>query len=156
MLAVTVFAVAAALPLGVWPSETGPAATTVHGVEFYLADPEDDYSIIAVQPLAVPLKKAEPAELRRLAAVAEKLGADGVLLLGEMPERSIPDDYDAPLPTMGRYSVAVFVSFDQVEGWEGKPVVPSMLHHRAVPGRARWAPDVHRAACRARTPLAVF
>ena len=137
MLTATLLAVAASLPLGVWPSETGPPATTVHDVEFYLADPEDDYTIIAVQPLALPLKKAEPAELRRLAALAEKLGADGVLLLGEMPERTIPEDYDAPLPTTGRYSVAVFLSFDQGEGWEGKPVVPGALHRRAGNARVR-------------------
>ena len=137
MLAATLLAVAASLPLGVWPSEMGPAATTVHDVEFYLADPEDDYTIIAVQPLAVPLRKAEPAELRRLAGLAERLGADGVLLLGEMPERTIPEDYDAPLPTTGRYSVAVFLSFDRSEGWEGKPVVPGALHRRAGNARAR-------------------
>ena len=126
MLAATLLAVAASLPLGVWPSETGLAATTVHDVEFYVADPEDDYTILAVQPLAAPLKKAEPAELRRLAALAEKLGADGVLLLGEMPESSVPKDYDAPLPTTGRYSVAVFLSFDGVDERDGKLAVPSI------------------------------
>lgn len=128
MIAATLLAVAAALPLGVWPPETGPAATTVHDVEFYLVDPEDDYTILAVQPLVVPLKKAEPAELDRLAALAERLGADGVLLLGEMPERSIPEDFDAPLPTTGRYSVAVFLSFDQGEESESRPAVPSAAH----------------------------
>jgi hypothetical protein len=128
VIAATLLAVAAALPLGVWPSETGPAATTVHDVEFYLLDPEDGYTILAVQALAVPLQKAEPAELRRLAAVAERLGADGVLLLGEMPERSIPEDFDAPLPTTGRYSVAVFLSFDRGEESEGRPAVPSAAH----------------------------
>lgn len=134
MIAATLLAVAAALPLGVWPSETGPAATTVHDVEFYLLDPEDGYTILAVQALAVPLQKAEPAELRRLAAVAERLGADGVLLLGEMSERSIPEDFDAPLPTTGRYSVAVFLSFDRGEESEGRPAVPSAAHRpRARP-----------------------
>jgi hypothetical protein len=136
VIAATLLAVAAALPLGVWPSETGPAATTVHDVEFYLLDPEDGYTILAVQTLAVPLQKAEPAELRRLAAVAERLGADGVLLLGEMPERSIPEDFDAPLPTTGRYSVAVFLSFDRGEESEGRPAVPSAAH----PPRARPHP----------------
>ena len=91
MLGATLLAVAASLPLGVWPSEMGPATITVHDVEFYLADPEDDYTILAVQPLAVPLTKAEPAELGRLAALADRLGADGVVLLGEMSERSVPD-----------------------------------------------------------------
>jgi hypothetical protein len=128
VIAATLLAVAAALPLGVWPSEMGPAATTVHDVEFYLVDPEDDYTILAVQPLVVPLKKAEPAELDRLAALAEKLGADGVLLLGEMPEKSIPEDFDAPLPTTRRYSVAVFLSFDRGEESEGRPAVPSAAH----------------------------
>jgi hypothetical protein len=128
VIAATLLAVSAALPLGVWPSETGPAATTVHDVEFFLLDPEDGYTILAVQALAVPLQKAEPAELRRLAALAERLGADGVLLLGEMPERSIPEDFDAPLPTTGRYSVAVFLSFDRGEESEGRPAVPSATH----------------------------
>jgi len=136
VIAATLLAVAAALPLGVWPSETGPVATTVHDVEFYLVDPEDDYTILAVQPLVVPLKKAEPAELDRLAALAEKLGADGVLLLGEMPERSIPEDFDAPLPTTGRYSVAVFLSFEQGQESEGTQAVPSALHRRSGRGRA--------------------
>jgi hypothetical protein len=142
MLGATLLAVAASLPLGVWPSETGPATITVHDVEFYLADPEDDYTILAVQPLAVPLTKAEPAELGRLAALADRLGADGVVLLGEMSERSVPDDYDAPLPTTGRYSVAVFVSFDGADEWKSKPALPSIAHRvrsqsRAVASAAR-------------------
>jgi hypothetical protein len=131
MLAATLLAVAASLPLGVWPAETGAAAATVHGVEFYLVEPEDDYSIVAVQPLATPLKKAEPAELDRLAALADKLGADAVLLLGEMSEKVIPSDPDAPLPTSGRYAVAVFLAFDQVEGWQARPAVPSALRRPA-------------------------
>ena len=125
MFAATLLAVAASLPLGVWPAEAGAAAATVQGVEFYLVEPEDDYSILAIQPLATPLKKAEPSELARLAALAGKLGADAFLLLGEMPEKAIPSDPDAPLPTSGRYAVAVFISFEQVEGWEAKPAVPS-------------------------------
>ena len=131
MLAATLLAIAASLPLGVWPAETGAAAATVHGVEFYLVEPDDDYSIVAVQPLATPLKKAEPGELARLAALADKLGADAVLLLGEMPEKAIPSDPDAPLPTSGRYAVAVFLAFDQVEGWDGTPAVPSALRRPA-------------------------
>ncbi len=136
MLAATLLAIAAALPLGVWPGETGAAAATVRGVEFYLLEPEDDYSILAVQQLATPLRRAEPAALDRLAALAEKLGADGVLLLGEMPEKTIPSDPDAPLPTSGRYAVAVFLAFDQIEGWQAKPAVPSVLRR---PSRARPA-----------------
>jgi len=144
VIAATLLAVAAALPLGVWPSETGSAATTVHDVEFYLVDPEDDYTIVAVQALAVPLQKAEPAELRRLAGVAERLGADGVLLLGEMPEKSIPEDFNAPLPTTGRYSVAVFLSFDRGEESEGRPAVPSAAHRPR--GRAHPATITTRRA----------
>ncbi len=125
MLAATLLAAAAALPLGVWPSQTGDAAVVVHDVEIYLVEPEDDYSILAVQPLATALRKAEPAELGRLVALATKLGADAVMLLGEMPEKAVPNDPDVPLPTTGRYSVAVFLSFDQAEGWGQKEPVPS-------------------------------
>ena len=146
MLAATLLAIAASLPLGVWPAETGAAAATVHGVEFYLVEPDDDYSIIAVQPLPTPLKKAEPAELDRLAALADKLGADAVLLLGEMPEKAIPSNPDAPLPTSGRYTVAVFLAFDQVEGWQAKPAVPSALRR---PARALLRSD---ASSRSATP----
>ncbi len=121
----SVLLAAVTLPLGVWPTTTGPAAATVQEVEFYLVDPEADYSILAVQPLAMPLRKAEPGELKRLAALADRLGADAVLLLGEMPEKAIPEDPDTPLPTTGRYAVAVFLSFDQDQGTEGKPAVPS-------------------------------
>jgi hypothetical protein len=140
MIAAILLAAATSLPLGVWPADTGAAAATVNNVEFYLVDPEDDYSVVAVLPLAVPLEKAEPAELRRLAALADKLGADAVVLLGEMPEKMIPDDPDAPLPTTGRYSAAVFVSFDTAEGWQPNPVVPSTCrrrpdrHHRRANG----------------------
>ncbi len=139
MFAATLLAVAASLPLGVWPAETGGAATTVHGVEFYLVEPDDDYSIVAVQPLPTPLRKADPAELDHLAALADKLGADAVLLLGEMTEKAIPSDPDAPLPTSGRYAVAVFLAFDEVEGWQAKPPVPSALRRPARSG-ARWPP----------------
>jgi hypothetical protein len=145
MLAATLLAAAASLPLGVWPSTTGQAAVTVSDIEFYLADPEDDYSIVAFLPLAAPLKKAEPAELKRLAAMADKLGADAVILLGELPEGMIPDDRDVPLPTTGRYSAAVFVSFDTTEGWQPSPVVPS-VSRRCPPQRPR-----HPAAARTRT-----
>jgi hypothetical protein len=132
MLATGLLAVAASLPLGVWPATTGPAAVTVQKVEFYLVDPEDDYSILAVQPLVVPLAKAEPTELKRLAALADRLGADGVVLLGEMPERAIPEDPDAPLPTTGRYSVAVFVTFDRGDEGARKPAVPSAVRQRRM------------------------
>ncbi|MBZ5587503.1 MAG: hypothetical protein LAO05_02995 [Acidobacteriia bacterium] len=133
MLATTLLAAAAALPLGVWPTQTGSATVVVHDVEFYLVEPEDDYSILAVQPLANPLRKADPAELQRLVALATKLGADAVMLLGEMPEKAVPKDPDAPLRTTGRYSIAVFLSFDEAEGWEARPAVPSSGH----PARSR-------------------
>jgi hypothetical protein len=130
---------AAALPLGAWPQETGPPASVVEDVEFYLVEPEDDYSIIAVQALATPLKKAEPEAVKRLAALANRLGADAVLLLRETTESSIPDDTDKPLPTTGRYAFAVFLAFDQEEGWEQKPAVPSA-----------WSPGSSAAQSRAR------
>ena len=151
MLAATLLAAAASIPLGVWPAQTGAAAATVRGIEFYLVEPEDDYSIVAVQPLPTPLKKAEQAELERLAVLADKLGADAVLLLGEMTEKSIPSDPDAPLPTSGRYAVAVFLAFDQVEGWQAKPVVPSASRR---PPRARSAGPAsgHPALVRWRPP----
>ncbi len=148
MLAATLLAVAASLPLGVWPADTGPAAATVNDIEFYLADPEDDYSILAVLPLASPLQKAEPAELKRLAAIADKLGADAVVLLGEMPEKMIPDDTDTPLPTTGRYSAAVFVTFDSAEGWQPSPVVPGAVRHRHARVVHRRHPDGVRTAAR--------
>jgi len=154
MLAATLLAAAAVMPLGVWPTQTGDAAVTVHDVEFYLVEPEDDYSVLAVQPLAIPLRKAEAGEVQRLAALAAKLGADAVLLLGEMSEKSIPKDSQAPLATTGRYSVAVFLSFDQAEGWEARPAVPSAkhqrrpgTHHHAAPtgagDAARASADMH-------------
>ncbi len=133
MLAATLLAAVAALPLGVWPSKTGAAAVTVHEVEFYLVEPEDDYSILAIQPLATPLARAEASAVGRLAALADRLGADAVVLLGEMPETAIPDDPDTPLPTTGRYTMAVFVAFDQAEGWEHKPGVPSAMHRLTRP-----------------------
>ncbi len=150
MLATILFA-AATIPLGVWPPTTGGAAVTVHGVEFYVLDPEDDYSILAVQALPAPLRRAEPAELNRLVALADKLGADAVLLLGEMPEKAIPDDPDAPLPTTGRYVTAVFLSFDTDEGDESAPAVPSSAHRRDPRRHAGFAVhDLHSGARTAR------
>ena len=130
MLAATLLAAVAVMPLGLWPTQTGSAAVTVRDVEFYLVEPEDDYSILAVQTLA--------GELQRLAVLAAKLGADAVLLLGEMSERAIPKDLKAPLLTSGRFSVAVFLAFDQAAGWEGRPAVPSASHRRS-PGAHRHA-----------------
>ena len=139
MLAATLLAAAVALPLGVWPTQAGSAAVVVHDVEFYLVEPEDDYSILAVQALASPLRKAEAAELQRLVALATKLGADAVLLLGEMPERAVPKDPESPLRTTGRYSVAVFLAFDEAEGWGAEPPVPSGNHRARSRGILRTA-----------------
>ena len=136
---------AAAVPLGVWPVDAGAAATVVGEVEFYLVEPEDDYYILAVQPLAVPLARPEPAALERLAALARRLGADGVLLLAELAEADIPRDLDEPLPPGDRFVAAVFVAFD------GVPGPPESTLTRAAPVRgaghralARRAAAVHR------------
>jgi hypothetical protein len=114
MLAAIVLAAAAVTsqPLGIWPSSSGPAASTVGEVEFYVTEPESDYWILAVQPLAKPLVKADQAELERLAKVAGSLGADAVVLLGELPESQIPKDMQEALPATGRIGMAVFVTFD--------------------------------------------
>jgi hypothetical protein len=130
MIVAALFAAAVAFPLGVWPQDTGQAANVVQDVEFYLVEPQDDYSIVAVQAIATPLKKADPAEVKRLAELARRLGADAVLLLGELAEKAIPNEPDVPLPTTGRYSVAVFVSFDRAESLEQRPAVPGALRGR--------------------------
>jgi len=121
MLASLILA-AATLPLGAWPQSAGPAATVVDDVEFYLLEPEDDYFILAVQALGTPLAKADPAAMKRLVAVAIRLGADAVLLLGELPEEKIPDDVEEPLPTSGRFAVAVYLVFDDGGGEGGRPM----------------------------------
>jgi hypothetical protein len=110
---------AASLPLGVWPSDAGPAARVVDDVEFYLVEPEDDYVIVAVQALAAPLTKAEPATLRHLTVLAHRLGADGVLLLAGLAEKEIPEDNDEPLPQGKTFVAAVFIAFDVDVGEEG-------------------------------------
>lgn len=113
--------------LGVWPEQTGPAAIVVDGIEFYLVEPEDSFGIIAIQPLATPLRATDPAVVRRVAVVARRLGADGVLLLGELAENAIPEDIDAPLPAARRYAFAVFVSFDQQDVGDGKSSTPATI-----------------------------
>ncbi len=139
MIVAALLAAAVALPLGVWPQDTGQAANVVDDVEFYLVEPQDDYSIVAVQAIATPLKKADPAEVKRLAEVARRLGADAVLLLGELTEKAIPRDPDAPLPTTGRYNMAVFLAFDQAEGVDNKPAVPGALRPRGSLPHVRGA-----------------
>lgn len=107
-------AAAAALPLGVWPQEVGPPLTVVDEVEFYVAEPDEEYWIIAVQPLSPPLEAGETARLKRIAATATKLGVDAVLLLPELPEQAIPANPEEPLVPTQRFSIAVFVSFEGV------------------------------------------
>jgi hypothetical protein len=103
---------AAALPLGIWPSTSGDAAAEKNGVEFYLVEPEDDYWIIAVQPLSPPLDHPDAASLKRLATTADALGADAVLLLEELPAKGIPKDTQAPLVGTGHLAEAVYITFD--------------------------------------------
>jgi hypothetical protein len=114
MLAALVLAAVAVAPppLAVWPDTTGPAATRVADVDFYLTEPEDDYWIVAIQPLPKTLKQAEEGELKRLAALAVKLGADAVVLLRQIEEGQIPKDVQAPLPASTSIGTAVFVTFD--------------------------------------------
>jgi hypothetical protein len=113
MLAALVLAAVATAPsLGIWPSTSGEAASTVEDVEFYLPEPEAEYWILANQPLPKPLVKADDAELKRLAKVAGKLGADAVVLLGELGEKDISRDLQESLPATSRIGMAVFVTFD--------------------------------------------
>ncbi|MGE5236430.1 MAG: hypothetical protein ACM3O7_08790 [Acidobacteriota bacterium] len=130
MLATVLLAAAATLPFGVWPHDTGPAATVVDDVELYLLEPEDDYSVLAVQPIVPTLARNDAAAVARLVKLARRLGADAVILLGEMPEDAIPKDVDEPLPTSGRFAGAAFIVFTG-NGEEGATgAVPA--HH------SRW------------------
>lgn len=112
LAAVLLAAAASATPLAVWPVETGPPMTVVDDVEVYVVDPEEAYSILAVQAFPVSLGRGDAAALKRLAALARKLGAEAVVLLGEMPENAIPEDLEAPLPATGRSAAAAFVVFE--------------------------------------------
>ena len=133
---ILLLAAAAVLPLGVWPPSTGEAAVVIDKVEFYLAEPEDDFVIIAVAPLVPALEKAEPAALKRLARLATRLGADAVVLLGELAEESIPSDPQAPLPAGKQLSVAVFIAFDAASGWDEEGPVPGAASARRSPALA--------------------
>jgi len=123
---------AATLPLGVWPPDVGPAASVVDDVELYVVEPEDDYFIVAVEPLSPPLSKAEPAALKRLASLAQRLGADGVVPLAELAEKDIPDDPDESLPQGRRFTAAVFVSFDTGADQEQGPTLTRLHAHRGA------------------------
>ena len=143
----SVLLLAATLPLGVWPVDAGAAATVVDEVEFYLVEPDEDYYILAVQPLAPRLARPEPAALKRLAALAGRLGADAVLLLGELDEAAIPDDLDEPLRPGERFVAAVFIAFDVAADEAPGPTLTRAVLSLRVPHasspRRRMAP-VHQ------------
>jgi len=129
---------AATLPLGVWPVDAGAAATVVDDIELYVVEPEDEYFILAVEPLSPSLARPDPAALARLTALAHKLGADGIVLLAELAEKDIPEDPAEPLPQAGRFSAAVFVTFDTLADEEQGPTLTRAHAHRAA--RAIVAP----------------
>lgn len=134
MIASLVLLAVGLLPVGVWPTESGDAAITVDDIEIYVLEPETSYGIVAAQPLVPPLKKAEPASVRRLVAQAKKLGATAVLLLGEMAEKASPPDPNAELPVTGQYSIAVFLVFDEAAGWDNKQTAARRSHLAARRG----------------------
>ena len=117
---------AAVLPLGLWPVDAGAAATVIDDVEFYLVEPDEDYYILAVQPLPAPLATPEPAAVKRLAALALRLGAHAVLLLSELDEAAIPDDLDEPLQPGDRFVAAVFISFDTADDEPSGPTLTTL------------------------------
>lgn len=135
----------AALPIGVWPIDVGPASLVVGDVEFYTLEPEDAYAILAVQPLATPLTKVKEPDVQQLVSLAKRLGADGVLLLGEVQEKSIPKDLEEPLPTTGRYVLAVFLVFEDLEKEKtgGESIRRSAMAQRdaVFPGRQHGRPE---------------
>lgn len=142
----TLLLLAATFPLGVWPVDTGAAATVVDEIEIYLVEPDEDYYILAVQPLPMPLAKNDPAAIKRLAALAIRLGADAVLLLAELDETAIPDDLDEPLQPAGRFVAAVFITFDMVDDEPPGPTLTRAVishHSQAASGCRRPAP-VHQ------------
>jgi hypothetical protein len=125
MLATVLLATAAALPFGVWPQDTGPAATMAGDVEIYVLEPEDDYSILAVQTIVPSLNRSDAAAMSRVVDLAGRLGADAVILLGEMPEAAIPKDLDQPLPTTNRYAAAAYVVFATSDAHNPSGAVPA-------------------------------
>lgn len=131
---------AASVPLGVWPEASAPPVTTVSDVEFYLAEPEDDYFLLAVQPLLPPLAGADRAALAALAAQARRLGAEAVILLGELDGSAIPDDPDEALPVTGRFAAATFVVFASDEGGseERGPLRGALKWRGEERGRRSW------------------
>jgi hypothetical protein len=112
LLTAAATAAPAAPDLGLWPADIGAPATEINGIEFYVVEPEDDFWILAVEPLAQAVAKAEEATLAGLAGTAKKLGADAVLLLEELPVAKIPTDPNAPLIGTGAFSAAAYLVFD--------------------------------------------
>jgi hypothetical protein len=133
MLSSLLFAAVATLPLGAWPEASGPPAALVEDVEFFLVEPEDDFFVIAVQALQPSIAAKDIQTVTRLARLAVRLGADAVVLLGETSEASIPEDVETPLPTTGRFSVAVFIVFEDAADISDQRPVPTVAG-RAAPG----------------------
>ncbi len=142
MLATLAVAAAATLPLGLWPATPGPAATVIRDVEFYLQEPEDDYTILAVQPVSPPLGPRDTAALQRLAGVAVRLGADAVVLLEAMPEAAIPRDVATPLAGDGRVGAVAYIVFTSGDDLSA----PGNTPHWAG-GRAARHRTPHRGHC---------
>ncbi len=103
--------VSGVLSLGVWPESVGAPDEVVEGVEIYTVEPEEEYGIVAVAPLSPPLGPNDATRLAQLAALAQRLPADAVLLLRELAPEGIPTDPEEPLPATDRYAAAVFLFF---------------------------------------------
>lgn len=112
MVTTLLLATVAALPLGVWPDTSGAPAVVQDGIEIYQVEPEEDFWVLAVQPLTPSLASTDREALAALVTVADKLGADAVLLLGEMAVGDIPEDLQTPLVGSGRWAAAAFLLFD--------------------------------------------
>lgn len=127
MLAELVMAAAAATTgttLGVWPEELGPPAAVVEEVEVYIVDPEDEYWVIAVAPLAPALALDDAAAVAGVVRLAHRLGAEAVVLLGELSEAAIPEDVEGELAPTGKYAAVAFLGFEYEElGEEGGAAV---------------------------------
>lgn len=142
-------ATASAAPLAVWPVETGPPMTVVDDVEVYVVDPEEAYSILAVQAFPMPLARGDAPALKRLAEVATKLGAEAVVLLGEMRESEIPEDLSVPLSSSGRAAAAAFIVFESCDQCpEGDVRATARSHRHGGVGRQLPTPNCLRPAAR--------
>lgn len=112
MIATVLLAAVAGAPLGLWPADVGQPFAVRSGVEFYVVEPEDATLVLAFQPLSPAVAESDTAALDAIAAVADRLGADAVLLLEELPVRSVPADPEAPLVGTGRFGAAAYLVFD--------------------------------------------